>query len=104
MCESGFNTAGERHGMGNQALTRNRNGMCESGFNTAEERHGMCKSGFNTAWERHGMCESAFRDFTLTKFVAVIKNNVLTPPCPHPLIYTSLSPLQTQASPNFGAM
>jgi hypothetical protein len=34
--------------------------MCESGFKSAGERHGMCESGFNTAGERHGMCESAF--------------------------------------------
>jgi hypothetical protein len=35
--------------------------MCESGYKTAGERHGMCESGYKTAGERHGMCESAIK-------------------------------------------
>jgi hypothetical protein len=35
--------------------------MCESGFETAGEQHGMCESGFKMAGEQHGKCESALR-------------------------------------------
>jgi hypothetical protein len=61
MCESAFKTAGERHGMSESVFNTagERHGMCESAFNTAGERHGMSESVFNTAGERHGMCESA---------------------------------------------
>jgi hypothetical protein len=49
--------------------------MCESGFNTAGERRGMCESGFNTAGERHGMCESALKQSRATS-IRTVKNSV----------------------------